>query len=126
MGLFIVISFVLIMVGLIMIIVNVKKSYFSNYIETEGTIVDIQRKEEYDREEGYSITYAPVIEYEVNGVMYDFVSKVSSSMKPKLGKKVIMMYNPDNPNKCVKKNDLTGLWFVIFGMIFIIASFFIA
>ena len=110
--------------------------------ETIGAIVDYERKvsrddNRYGRGSGTSIrignpnntyygenvTYAPIIEFEVDGNTYRCVRNVFSSGKPKLGKQVRIMYNSENPSDNVEKNDWSGLFISLVGAIAIIIVF---
>ncbi len=129
--------------GIVKQIIHHMKVNNPAFRETIGTIVDYERHVSRDDNRygtgsgtsirigntndtyyGESVTYAPIIEFEVDGNTYRCVRKVASSGKPKLGKQVRIMYNSDDPSDNVEKNDWSGLFISLVGAIAISIVFF--
>lgn len=87
-----------------------------------GTVIDIQRHVSNDSDGGTSETLHPVFEYEVDGEFYTKVSSVGfSGCKYKIGQEVVVLYDPDNPEKYLIEGDKSTLRF---GIIFLIGTIF--
>ena len=91
------------------------RANFKGYAETIGYLVD--HKESYGSD---STTYAPIIEYEVDGKKYRYVDKVYYSFRSTIGKKYKIMYNPSNPVESVKKHNFSILIFPIIALALLI------
>lgn len=73
--------------------------------KTTGIIVDYDKHVSSSSKSGSSTTYAKVVEYEVKGDTYEITDKVSTSSKPKIGKKVTVFYNPKDPDEAYIKGS---------------------
>ena len=96
-----------------------KKKQSEDYKEVMGTIIGFNRVEDYDKENGHSTTYYPIIEYEVDGEKYEYESKVGSNFRKGKGKQKKLLYNINNPSDAVNPNDTIGIVFAILGVIII-------
>lgn len=112
----IVIGLTFLMAGLITSIVGIVAMTTTKHLKevcTEtatGTIVDYETKVSQHRERrGGSrshsyrtvtrTTYPAIIEYEVDGRTYRITANTSSSVKPEIGKRETVHYNPDDPDE---------------------------
>ncbi len=76
-----------------------KQSEKNCTFETKGTVVELVEKRSRNKH-GTSTTYAPVFEYEYNGKVYKYESKLATSPKPfEVGDKVTVMVDPDDPKE---------------------------
>ena len=94
----------------------------------EGEVKRIDKKIKTEEDED-TIMYTPVFGYDVNGISYVYSPSSSSSYcKYKVGNKVRVFYNPENPNQCyVKGNNVNlfaafvvlimGVILVVFGLL---------
>lgn len=96
--------------------------------KTDGVVVKIERVEE-NTEDGTSISYAPVYEYTVNDKTYSHRSGNRTSkglVKYKEGDKVVINYNPNNPDEYYvegdNSNNIMVIIFASVGGIFLILS----
>ena len=113
--LFYAIPSLVIVVGLYNILKYYIKRTNVNYKETIGTVVDYKM-----RSDSESTTYSSIIEYEVNGSIYRCVEKSSSSFRKRLGKKVKLLYNINNPTDSMSLELSSSIIFICFGIFFII------
>ena len=97
----------------------------NTYIETVGIVVDYEISGGYDSDpydEYYDedIMYAPIVEYVVDGKVYETVHHVSSG-RPEyfIGQKVTLKYNPNNPEDVIFKFN-NSFWIPFFvGLVFV-------
>ena len=69
----------------------------------QATVVDFEQ--DIDNESN-SITYYPIVEYEVNGKKYNSrYSTGDTTHKYSVGQKITILYNPDNPNEYYIEGD---------------------
>lgn len=91
----------------------------NRFTECSGNITSYETRRE---DGGSEITYAPVYEYLVGTNHYTITGSYSSA-KPKIGRGVIIYYNPENPADaiCDQENDGTGklLFFVGLGFLLV-------
>lgn len=91
----------------------------NRFTECSGNITSYETRSE---DEGSEIIYAPVYEYLVGTNHYTITGSYSSA-KPKIGRGVIIYYNPENPADaiCDQENDGTGklLFFVGLGFLLV-------
>ena len=99
---------------------QIKKSFFSNFKEVEGIVVDIK-----EHKGSGSTTYSSIIEFFVNGQPYRYVEKVSDVSTEKIGTKIKIKYNPYDPTDCVKKYCFDYVGPIIIIAIFIVVLGFI-
>ena len=60
------------------------------------------------------------IEYKVDGMEYTFVRKIANPVKQKLGKEIVLKYNPVNPMDAIEKYDYSGLLTIIISLAFLV------
>ena len=112
----------LIIFGSIMLIINTKNS---NYIETESTITKvILEQEAYTDTDGNFVeaTYNVNLKYTVNGKEYH--AQLGGVSNYKVGEKMTIYYNPDNPNQITQtKSLLLPIIIIIAGIISFISVF---
>ncbi len=101
--------------GLYRILKYYIKKFTGNYQEVTGTIVDYKTRQHND-----STTYSSIIEYEVNGYLYRYVENSSSNIKKRLGKKIKLLYNINNPVDSVSLELSTSLIAIFAGIFFLI------
>jgi hypothetical protein len=74
-----------------------------------GTVVSLR---EVDETDNTGVTYAPVINYDVQGRTYTYESSNSSDPPAyEVGEKVTLLYRPENPEE-VRVNTWFDLWFL--------------
>jgi hypothetical protein len=78
-----------------------------------GTIVEVVRKSSSTR---HGPSYAPIVEYKVEGQSYRVASSISSTSYPTIGKTKQVAYNPQNPEEA-KVIDKIGMIFLLFPVI---------
>ncbi|MBR5372816.1 MAG: DUF3592 domain-containing protein [Oscillospiraceae bacterium] len=93
--------------------------------EASGTVVEL--KEHRTKEKKRTrISYTPVVDYTYNGQNYRYVSSVSTNPpRYKVGERVTVMVNADEPSQCYIQGDSAG---TIICVIFILigAAMFVA
>ena len=109
-----------IIAGLYNIIKYYIKKFTGNYQEVKGTIVDYKL-----RSHNSSTTYSSIIEYEVNGYLYRYVENSSSNIKKRLGKKIKLLYNINNPVDSISLELSTSLIFIFVGLFFLVMIIFL-
>ena len=99
--------------------------------ETVATIIRIDSEVETDSDGFDTRQYYPVIQYNVNGQRYEIRlpdSGTTNSTEYKEGDTATIKYNPNNPNEISKKDSkgglLAGIFFIVFGVITLVASIF--
>lgn len=101
---------------------NNRNEKAKNYIDIEASVIDHDSQHD---SEG-SVTYAPIVEYTVDGKKYKAKSTTySSSVKP-IGSKIYLKYNPTNPNEVIFVGDFGVIIFIIVGGVFIVVGIVIA
>lgn len=85
-----------------------KKAKLKDLKETIGEVVG--HKESYSHNDG--INYITIIEYEVDNIKYGLEHDYFGPSK-KLGKKIKIKYNPNNPKEAYVKNDFSGIVLII-------------
>ncbi|MDE7439501.1 MAG: ribosome biogenesis GTP-binding protein YihA/YsxC [Clostridia bacterium] len=71
------------------------------YIRIEATVVEIATVRTHDSEHGgYKYLYAEVVEYTVDGKTYRKQNNSSSTHPKKVGSKMTVAYDPQNPKNC--------------------------
>ena len=74
--------------------------------EAEGRIVDYSENRDINDDR---TMYRAVVEFTVDGETRRFSANTSSSVKPRLGRRVNVLYNPDNPDNARIKS-WSALW----------------
>ncbi len=116
---FIVVPIIFLIITIILIIKLIKRN--KEYIEDVGTITDFHKSTNEMRLNDYETeAISPIITYEVNGIKYDFIGNYYSTTM-RIGDKIKIMYNKNNPKKVTTKKGL-NLAVVILG-VFTIISF---
>lgn len=73
----------------------------NNYMKTESIVVEIAEVRLNDTNGGKKTRYAEVVEYEVEGKKYRAQNNSYSNIPQDIGKKIIIYYDPTNPEKCM-------------------------
>jgi len=78
-------------------------SKIKKYEKTTGEIIDIKKRDSLDPENVDRVIISPIIKYFFNNKEYEFEGKYCSP-NSKIGDKIEILYDKDNPKKvCVKK-----------------------
>jgi hypothetical protein len=87
----------------------------TTYETTEGVVVELIR--EIDTDGDY--LYRPVYEYQVDGTVYRYPSRVSYGgfAVPDIGDQRTMLYNPEDPNDVTVRNIFILIWLPIILMV---------
>lgn len=116
---FFIIPIIFLIITVILIIKLIKRN--KKYVDGVGTITDFHKNTNEMRLNDYeNEAISPIITYEVNGTKFDFVGNCYSTTM-KVGDKIKIMYNPNNPKEATTKKGLS-LAVVILGA-FTIVSF---
>lgn len=116
---FFIIPIIFLIITIILIIKLIKRN--KKYVEGVGTIADFHKNTNEMRLSDYETeAVSPVITYEVNGTKFDFIGNYYSTTM-KVGDKIKIMYNQNNPKDATTKKGL-NLAVVILG-VFTIISF---
>ena len=73
----------------------------TDYIRIEATVVDIAEVYLTDADGGRKLRYSEIAEYTVNGVKYRAQNNSASTAPKKIGSKIKVAYNPENPEECL-------------------------
>ena len=115
---FFIIPIIFLIITIILVIKLVKRN--KEYVEGIGIITDFHKNTNEMRLNGYETeAVSPVITYEVNGTKYDFIGNYYSTTM-KVGDKIKIMYNQNNPKEATTKKGL-NLAVVILGAFTIIS-----
>ncbi len=91
-----------------------------NYVKTYAIVVDFEANIGFYN--GYfeeDRTYAPIIEYHVNGKIYTKqIDEYSSPPKYYEGDVILIRYNPKDPNQFILEFDFSFIWISIIGLVF--------
>lgn len=79
-----------------------------NWAEVMGTVIDINTC---DSNDSSSTTYSAIVEYEVDGQIYQYTGNSCSSFRPTVGNESRVIYDPENPSQGAS-GTFTGLWLV--------------
>ncbi|MDE5728901.1 MAG: ribosome biogenesis GTP-binding protein YihA/YsxC [Clostridia bacterium] len=71
-----------------------------NYVRTEATVVDVAEVRVNHPGEVTKTLYAEVVEFTVDGITYTAQNNSSSTAPKKVGSKMTVAYNPENPREC--------------------------
>jgi len=97
----IVIDVILFLISIMLFSKSMKK--IKNYKKTIGEIIDIKKRDSLDPENVDRVIISPIIKYFLNNKEYKFEGKYCSP-NSKIGDKIEILYDKDNPKKvCVKK-----------------------
>lgn len=115
---FFIIPIIFLIITITLIIKLIKRN--KEYVEDVGTITDFHKNTNEMRLKDYETeAISPVITYEVNGTKYDFIGNYYSTTM-KVGDKIKIMYNQNNPKEATTKKGL-NLAVVILGTFTIIS-----
>ena len=125
--------FLLIGIAVVIIIVGIVVIFLDSGLQmkcteqTTGTVVDIECREYYDSDTGYTYSYFPVIEYQVGDRTITQMSNIGEyPSRYKVGDQVEICYNPNDVEQFVIKGDssanLIGFACVGLGSIAVIAA----
>ena len=117
----------LIVVGVIVILLGIrKKRRYSG--RTVGKIIGVHESKETD-DEGFNHYYYPQFEYVVNGQTYrgEGSTSYSKPQKIQIGGGIKVIYNPKNPSECFTKGGgfilpFIGIMLIIIGVIFLTST----
>ena len=90
--------------GIVMFIMN---NNSKNYVETKATVINVDEKEEInvdDSDSYITTTYDVTISYKVDDKEYTQV--LNNVSKYKIGDKIVIYYNPSNPNQTIQNKSL--------------------
>ena len=115
---FFIIPIIFLIITIILIIKLIKRN--KEYVEDVGTITDFHKNTNEMRLKDYETeAISPVITYDVNGTKFDFIGNYYSTTM-KIGDKIKIMYNQNNPKDATTKKGL-NLTVVILGAFTIIS-----
>ena len=115
---FFIVPIIFLIITIILIIKLIKRN--KEYVEGVGTITDFHKNTNEMRLKDYETeAISPVITYEVNGTKFDFIGNYYSTTM-KIGDKIKIMYNQNNPKEATTKKGL-NLTVVILGAFTIIS-----
>lgn len=111
----ILLSLIFIIVGIILLFISI--SFIKTYNEKNKTYIAIKSKiVDYKyNDEGLQ---AIVVEYAVDGQIYQKISDTYSNMPKNIGTEVLIKYNPANPQDIIWTSDNTNIILLIAGGIF--------
>lgn len=115
---FFIVPIIFLIITIILIIKLIKRN--KEYVEGVGTITDFHKNTNEMRLNDYETeAISPVITYEVNETKFDFIGNYYSTTM-KIGDKIKIMYNQNNPKEATTKKRL-NLAVVILGAFTIIS-----
>lgn len=115
---FFIVPIIFLIITIILIIKLIKRN--KEYVEGVGTITDFHKNTNEMRLNDYETeAISPVITYEVNETKFDFIGNYYSTTM-KIGDKIKIMYNQNNPKEATTKKGL-NLAVVILGAFTIIS-----
>lgn len=115
---FFIVPIIFLIITIILIIKLIKRN--KEYVEGVGTITDFHKNTNEMRLNDYETeAISPVITYEVNETKFDFIGNYYSTTM-KIGDKIKIMYNQNNPKEATTKKGL-NLAVVILGTFTIIS-----
>ncbi len=94
-----------------------------NYIKTEAIVTkaDLEEEEHYEGDDHYDATYRVYVKYTVDGTVYEEELGILSGYK--VGDKVTIYYNPENPRQISEKvTILVPIIFIIGGVVSLVAG----
>ena len=123
------VGLILIAFGVTMLIININNQ---NYIKIEATVADVEEEEDIvtDADGNHTtITYNVSLKYTVDGKEY--IGKLDNVSKHKIGDKMEIYYNPNDPKQITETKSLilpiciiiAGIIMLTVGVIKIITSF---
>ncbi len=118
---FLIIGFVFALVGLVLCIVGVimlnkfKERTELCTGEAKATVIELDEHISEDDDGHRTKTYAPVVEYTVDGVIYEEMAQVHTSpCKYSVGDTVMVRYNPADPGTMIIEGDKSSKWLSVF------------
>lgn len=113
-------------VGLVFALIGVVWIFFGtrfvkNAEEVYGRIVNITSYTDSDGE----INYKAYVDYRYDKIEYENVALNSYSHSMKVGKKIKLLINPENPGRpqTIMSTIVGAVWFIVFGLIFACVAF---
>ncbi len=88
----------------------------NEYIRIEATVVDIAEVRTHDHRGGYKYLYAEVVEYKVNGKVYQAQNTSASNIPKNVGSTITVAYDPANPEECFFVSSNYGFVILAFVM----------
>lgn len=79
----------------------------ANWTRASGQVVEVVSRQGRD-----STTYAAVVQYSVNGKVYQTTSSLSSSSVPRVGATKEVAYNPTLPSEAKVVEGMSGTWWL--------------
>lgn len=117
----------LIVVGVIVIILGIRKNIKCSG-RTVGRIIGVRESQETD-DEGFNHYYYPQFEFVVNGQVYrgEGITSYSKPQKIQIGGGIKVIYNPKKPSECFTKGGgfilpFIGIMLIIVGVIFLTSA----
>lgn len=124
----------LIIFGLVFTVISGITNYFvyknikrMNYLkkfgmETVGTIVDYKKVRNYSKEENSNIKrykYYALVEFQVEGETYSVYIYGGHFSNRSIGREVVVIYDPQNPEKAMSKQLEASSWILYIFLVFI-------
>ncbi|MEO8691503.1 MAG: DUF3592 domain-containing protein [Candidatus Saccharimonas sp.] len=78
-----------------------------NWTKVSGKVIDSS-----SRIDDGTTMYSPIVEYKVDGQLYEVTSRISSSIHPNVGEERDVAYNPTSPNDAKIAEALSAMWFL--------------
>ncbi len=101
-----IIGLALIIVGMIVCVIGVSIFVMNlqegkGYVSTDGKVISVETKMEKNKD-GVEVTmYAPTVSFDVDGSPFEYTSEVYDEKEVKVGEKISIKYDPDDPNRVV-------------------------
>lgn len=85
----------------------------NRYVEISAVVIDYKESIS-ETDDSYTILYAEIVEYEVDGITYKATNSASSSNPKRKGSYLKIAYNPANPADCIFVGSENLLFIVLF------------
>ena len=112
------IAFIMILVGVGVLVgasfytVATRKK-LDRYVEINAVVIDYKESVS-ETDDGYTIMYAEIVQYEVDGITYKATNSASSNRPKRKGSTLKIVYNPANPADCIFVSSSNLLVIVLF------------
>lgn len=83
------------------------------YVEINAVVIDYKESIS-ETDDSYTILYAEIVQYEVDGITYKATNSASSNSPKRKGSTLKIAYNPANPADCVFVSSSNLLFIVLF------------
>lgn len=114
----IIIGMIVCVIGVSIFVMNIQEG--KGYISTEGKVISVETKMDKNKD-GVEVTmYAPTVSFDVDGSPFEYISDEYDEKEIKIGEKINIKYDPDDPNRVVTKVKKTS------PIIFIVAFIMVA